>query len=84
MEKIQQIYLKQKKNVSESKSTSKHDSMTISDKALMIRELEKKITELPDIREEKVARIKEALSKGEYKVDSRAIAVKLLAGIEQE
>jgi len=48
----------------------------------LIKEIEmikKIINEAPDIREEKVARLREAIKKGTYVVNSREIAEKLIA-----
>ncbi|HLV09427.1 MAG TPA: flagellar biosynthesis anti-sigma factor FlgM [Halanaerobiales bacterium] len=84
MEKIQQIYLKEKRGIEDLRGRDKTDSMKISGEAMMIREMEKRVAELPEIREERVIRLKELIRKGEYSVDSRAIADKILSGIEQE
>jgi negative regulator of flagellin synthesis FlgM len=72
-----------KKNISESARTrGKKDEVQISKEAMdfqLVMKAAKAAREIPDIREEVIAPIKEKLDNGTYEVDSKAIADKLLA-----
>jgi negative regulator of flagellin synthesis FlgM len=72
-----------KKNIPESARTrGKKDEVQISKEAMdfqLVMKAAKAAREIPDIREEVIAPIKEKLDNGTYEVDSKAIADKLLA-----
>lgn len=55
------------------------DSVQLSGQAVKINGLVKAARELPDTREEKVARIKEEIAGNTYKVSAREVAEKMLA-----
>ncbi len=82
MEKIQQLYRTRNNGTFDNKGTEKQDSLKISDKALKIRELQQKMAELPEVREERINHLKDVISKGEYQVDSQAIAFKIMTGLK--
>ena len=56
----------------------KEDKVVLSPKAKEVQEATELIKELPDIREEKVAKLKEQVDQGTYKIDGEKIAFKML------
>lgn len=54
------------------------DSLSLTDTATRLRSLEASLTELPEVDEERVAAIRQALEEGSYQVDAARIADKLL------
>ncbi len=56
----------------------KEDKVVLSPKAKEVQEATKLIKELPDIREDKVAKLKEQVDQGTYRVDGKKIAFKML------
>ena len=56
----------------------KEDKVVLSPKAKEVQEATKIIKELPDIREDKVAKLKEQVDQGTYRVDGKKIAFKML------
>jgi negative regulator of flagellin synthesis FlgM len=56
----------------------KEDKVVLSPKAKEVQEATKLIKELPDIREEKVAKLKEQVDQGTYRIDGKKIAFKML------
>jgi len=61
-----------------SPQTVKEDKVVLSPKAKEVQEATKMIKELPDIREDKVAKLKEQVDQGTYRVDGKKIAFKML------
>ena len=61
-----------------SPQTVKEDKVVLSPKAKEVQETTKIIKELPDIREDKVAKLKEQVDQGTYKIDGKKIAFKML------
>jgi len=61
-----------------SSQAAKEDKVVLSPKAKEVQEATKLIKELPDIREEKVAKLKEQVDQGTYRVDGKKIAFKML------
>ena len=61
-----------------SEQTGEEDKVVLSPKAKEIQEAEKYLQSVPDIREEKVAELKARIEKGEYKVEGKKIAVKMV------
>lgn len=59
------------------------DTVTVTDTATRIRELEATLGSLPEIDNERVAAIRQAIADGSYQVDPENIAAKLLK-LEQE
>jgi len=65
----------------EKKSTVKNieqDSLQLSEQAKKIHDLIKETKDLPEIREEKIAKIKEAIANNTYKVTAQQLAAKML------
>lgn len=61
-----------------SSQTVKEDKVVLSPKAKEVQEATKLIKELPDIREEKVAKLKEQVDQGTYRIDGKKIAFKMM------
>lgn len=78
-----QIYQSQQKKIKENKNfrTTHHDKVEISNEAKKIKELVKKTTNLPDIRQDKVNAIKEQIDSGNYKVTPEQIAKGIIENI---
>lgn len=81
---IRRKYAQQSKKLDQSNRSRPQDSMSISNKAKQISGIEKKLAEIPDVRQDKVDSLKNAIQNGEYKVDSKALARKLLGTLDQE
>ncbi|MCW3488764.1 flagellar biosynthesis anti-sigma factor FlgM [Dethiobacter alkaliphilus] len=58
--------------------SAKGDKLSISGEAAKVQELVKAASELPEVRMERVEQLKEAIAKGEYKLDSKIIAAAML------
>ncbi len=58
--------------------TVNEDKVVLSPKAKEVQEVTEVIKELPDIREEKVAKLKEQVDQGTYRIDGKKIAFKML------
>lgn len=56
----------------------KTDTVVLSDAAKRIQEARKQLDAIPDIREDKVARLKEQVENGTYEIDAQKIADKML------
>ncbi|PUU87743.1 flagellar biosynthesis anti-sigma factor FlgM [Halanaerobium sp.] len=80
--KINQYYKKLQQKQTE-KSGSKNDSTQISAKAKEIMTARAELKEIPQIREEKVAALKEKVQSGNYQVDSKKLAAKILNNVER-
>ncbi len=61
-----------------SSQTVKEDKVVLSPKAKEVQEATKLIKELPNIREDKVAKLKEQVDQGTYRIDGKKIAFKML------
>ncbi|MFW5855837.1 MAG: flagellar biosynthesis anti-sigma factor FlgM [Bacillota bacterium] len=83
LDKVQKLYQQQKDKL-KNQQEKKADKMDISGQAQDIKNLQKEIKNMPGIREKKVARLKDKIEKGEYRIDSRLLAKKLLNQPEQE
>ena len=55
------------------------DTVSLSDQALSLNNLQQKITDASDTDDNKVASIKAAIERGDYKVNSDRVATKMLA-----
>jgi negative regulator of flagellin synthesis FlgM len=60
------------------KQQTKTDTVVLSDAAKRIQEAKKQLDALPDIREDKVAQLKEQVENGTYEIDAEKIADKML------
>jgi len=58
--------------------TALQDSVQLSDQAKAIHEMIKDTKDLPDIREEKIAQIKDAITNNTYSVSAQKLAAKML------
>ncbi len=61
-----------------SEEISREDKVVLSPKAREIQEAKKILNSLPDIREEKVAHLKNQIENGTYQIKGEKIAVKML------
>lgn len=64
---------------SASQNTVAQDTVSLTDQALSLGSLQQKITDASDTDDNKVANIKAAIERGDYKVNSDRIASKMLA-----
>ena len=77
----------ERKSKTESKSDSKtmatlsEEKVALSDQAKELNEVNTAIKMVPDVREEKIAMIKEQIANGTYKVDHEKIAEKIILDI---
>ena len=67
-----------KKDAQEPGVASKGDKVLLSPKAKAIQEAKKILETVPDVREDKVARIKEQIKNGTYTIDAKKIAAKMV------
>ena len=80
--KINQYY-KQLQQKQTEKSKTQNDSTQISAKAKEIMTARAELKKMPQVREEKVAALKEKVQSGNYQVDSKKLAAKILNNVEQ-
>jgi|SRR5690554_636441 len=59
------------------------DQVSFSSQARDLKELENSVRQLPDVDQDKVARIKAALADGSYQIDNERLASKLLSFEEE-
>lgn len=60
------------------KQQTKADTVVLSDTAKKIQEAQTQLEAIPDVREDKVAQLKEQIEKGTYEIDEEKIADKML------
>ncbi len=60
------------------KQQTKADTVALSDAAKKIQETQKQLEAIPDVREDKVAQLKEQIEKGTYEIDEEKTADKML------
>ena len=60
------------------KSAAKTDTVVISDAAKRIQEIRSQLDEIPDVREDKVAQLKNEIENGTYRIDADKIAGKMI------
>lgn len=80
--KINQYYKQMQQKQTEKKQT-KDDSTRISAKAKEIMTARAELKKMPQVREEKVAALKEKVQSGNYQVDSEKLAAKILNNVER-
>jgi negative regulator of flagellin synthesis FlgM len=80
--KINQYY-KQLQQKQTEKNKTQNDSTQISAKAKEIMTARAELKEMPQVREEKVAALKDKVQSGNYQVDSKKLAAKILNNVEQ-
>ncbi|WP_094706935.1 flagellar biosynthesis anti-sigma factor FlgM [Hahella sp. CCB-MM4] len=64
-------------------ATKSGETVQLSSEAQGIRKVEQELAKLPDVDNERVAKIKQALEDGSYNINPRSVAEKLL-GLDQE
>ncbi len=79
MKAYQNMNKQQNKNV---ESDKKADKVKISKEAKNIKKMQKALKEQPEIRQEKVDKIKQQVSNGTYKVNPEKIAEKIISDID--
>jgi negative regulator of flagellin synthesis FlgM len=60
------------------KQETKSDTVVLSDTAKKIQETQTQLKAIPDVREDKVAQLKEQIENGTYEIDEEKIADKML------
>lgn len=81
--KLMQIYNNNgAKKVQSAGRTCKKDELKLSEKAVEFQWAMTKIKEIPDIRQDKVDKIKDEISTGTYKVDGKKIVEKMLENVD--
>ena len=60
------------------KQQTKADTVVLSDTAKKVQEAQKQLEAIPDVREDKVAQLKEQIENGTYEIDEEKIADKML------
>ncbi len=60
------------------KQQTKTDTVVLSDTAKKIKEAQTQLEAIPDVREDKVAQLKEQIENGTYEIDEEKIADKML------
>lgn len=60
------------------KQQTKADTVVLSDTAKKVQEAQKQLETLPDVREDKVAQLKEQIENGTYEIDEEKIAGKII------
>jgi negative regulator of flagellin synthesis FlgM len=61
------------------KAPAKTDTVVISDAAKRIQEIRNQLDEIPDVREEKVAQLKNQIENGTYEINPGKIAEKIIS-----
>lgn len=79
MNKIQNLYNKQKSSRNNTKNKKRDDKINISNKAKDIKQLEKSLENTAEIRNEKVKQLKTAIKNGNYQIEPQKIAEKILS-----
>jgi len=69
------------KSVDDTDSKTSKDKFSMSGRAREINELKEAISNIPDVREEKVEQVKKAIDTGNYNFDSMKVAEKILEEI---
>ena len=60
------------------KQPAKADTVVLSDTAKKVQEAQKQLKTIPDVREDKVAQLKEQIENGTYEIDEEKIAGKMI------
>jgi negative regulator of flagellin synthesis FlgM len=59
-------------------STGQTDTVSITDMASRLHSLEKKLASAPDVDQDHVNRVRDAISRGEYRIDPDRVADKMM------
>jgi negative regulator of flagellin synthesis FlgM len=83
--KLYQTYQNQAEKTEKKQEVSSidQDNLQLSEQAKKIHELIKEAKDLPDIREEKIARIKEEIANNTYHVSAQQLAAKMLSNSKE-
>ena len=79
---VNQVQEKNKVDPSNNKADNaavKTDTVVISDAAKRIQEIRSQLDEVPDVREEKVAQLRQQIENGTYEIEPDKIAEKIIA-----
>ena len=78
---VNQVHEKNKVDAANNKpdkAAAKTDTVVISDAAKRIQEIRNQLDEIPDVREEKVAQLKNQIENGTYQINADKIAEKII------
>jgi len=78
---VNQVHDKNKVDPSNNKpdkAAAKTDTVVISDAAKRIQEIRNQLDEIPDVREDKVAQLRNQIENGTYKINADKIAEKII------
>ncbi|MDI3547016.1 MAG: negative regulator of flagellin synthesis FlgM [Halanaerobiales bacterium] len=82
--KLSQVKLNKLKETNIQKSEIKSDRITISKKALDIKQIKKELAKVPEVREEKIKDLKQKIQLGTYIVPAQAIINKLKSDFDND
>lgn len=72
---------KEQQQSQESASTPRGEKVEISSRAREIQQLESVLSEMPDVRAEKVEEMKNLIASGKYEVDTKGLADKIIEAL---
>lgn len=78
---VNQVHEKNKVDAPENKpekAAVKSDTVVISDAARRVQEARRQLDEIPDVREDKVAQLRNQVQNGTYEIDAEKIAGKMI------
>ncbi len=78
---VNQVHDKNKIDAPENKPqtmSAKSDTVVISDAARRIQDARRQLDEIPDVREDKVAQLRNQIQNGSYEIDAEKIAGKMI------
>ena len=78
---VNQVHERNKVDAPENKPENaavKSDTVVISDAARRVQEARRQLDEIPDVREDKVAQLRNQIQNGTYEIDSEKIASKMI------
>ena len=78
---VNQVHERNKVDAPENKAENpavKSDTVVISDAARRVQEARRQLDEIPDVREDKVAQLRNQIQNGTYEIDSEKIASKMI------
>ncbi len=77
-EQVMAVYRSQMQKAPEQTETQRKDSLSLSGDAKAVNEVRDLIKFIPEVRKERVDELKKAIETGEYKVDGKQVAEKML------
>lgn len=78
LDKLNDVILRNKDSSAPSSVMGGGDKVILSPQAREIQDLKNYMKKIPDVREQKVAALKKQIDTGKYKIDSQAIALKMI------